>query len=128
MNILRLHPLARPCPFLPPVYVAWPKRNALLKPGAPLIVTGLGVDPSGVERVDILIDRHILGQATLGGVSQVPPAPAALAYDPDYPRLRFSFSAPSAALSSGPHSLAARMTAHDGAVATAEPRTIYVGG
>jgi hypothetical protein len=111
-----------PCPFLPPVYIGWPKRNAILSGSGGHAATGLAADPSGVARLDILLDGRIAGQARLG----LGPAPAALAYDPDYPHLRFTFDLP--AMAAGPHTLAARMTARDGAVATTETRTIYVAG
>ncbi len=113
---------SQPCPFLPQVYIGWPKRNAILHGSGGHTDAGLAAAPSGVARVDILLDGHIVGQAKLG----LGPTPAALAYDPDYPRLRFTFELP--ALTPGAHSLAARMTARDGSVATAETRAIYVAG
>ena len=81
---------AQPCPFLPPVYIGWPKRNAILTGPSRHPDAGLAADPSGVARVDILLDGRVAGKATLG----LGPAPAALAYDPDYPRLRFTFDLP----------------------------------
>jgi hypothetical protein len=118
---------AEPCPFLPPVYIGWPRRNAILRGSASRTLNGLAAAPSGVGRVDILLDDRIVGPATLGLAPPDAPSPAALAYDPDYPRLRFTFDLPKAALTPGSHQLAARMTARDGSVATTETRTIYAG-
>jgi len=119
---------AAPCPFLPPVYVGWPRRNAILSGAGQRTVNGLAAAPSGVARVDILLDDRVVGQAKLGLSPPDTPRPAALAYDPDYPRLRFTLDLPPAALTPGAHQLAARMTARDGSVATTETRTIYAGG
>jgi hypothetical protein len=122
------HEAAAPCPFLPPVYIGWPKRNAILSGPGPRAFNGLAAAPSGVARVDILLDGRVAGQAKLGLAPPDAPSPAALAYDPDYPRLRFTFDLPRAALTPGAHQLAARMTALDGSIATTETRTIYAGG
>jgi len=118
---------AEPCAFLPPVYIGWPRRNAILSGSDRQAFNGLAAAPGGVARVDILLDGRVVSQAKLGLAPPDAPSPAALAYDPDYPRLRFTFEVPPAALTSGPHQLAARMTARDGWVATSETRTIYAG-
>jgi Dolichyl-phosphate-mannose-protein mannosyltransferase len=111
-----------PCPFLPGAYIDQPKRTDILRAGRTTGFSGLAANPSGVARVDILLDGRGVSQAKLGQSGPVPPA---LAYDPDYPNLRFSFDLPPAALTPGSHRLALRVTARDGSVAVAEARTIY---
>ena len=119
---------AAPCPFLPAVYIGWPKRNAILDGSGLGAFNGLAAAPGGIARVDIRLDGRVVGRAKLGLAPPGAPIPAALAYDPDYPRLRFAFHLPRAALTRGAHQLAARVTARDGSIAATETRTIYVGG
>ena len=120
---------AEPCPFLPQVYLGEPKRTQILSPGVLEHLAGLGASPSGVARVDILMDGRVVAQGRLGhGFPGADPLPAALAYDPGYPNLRFTFDLPPAALTPGVHRIAVRATARDGSVIQGEDRTIYAPG
>jgi 4-amino-4-deoxy-L-arabinose transferase-like glycosyltransferase len=113
-----------PCPLLPAVYIGWPKRDAIIGHPGSNPYSGIAANPSGVARVDILLDGQVAGEGELGQVWPAGPSGAALAFDPDYPRLRFTFALPRT-LTPGAHRLAVRMTARDGAVTTSEARTIY---
>ena len=113
-----------PCPFLPALYIAWPKRTAILARAHALTVSGLTASTAGAASVDILLDGRIVGPARLGeGAADT--TPAALAYDPDFPKLRFAFDMPAAAMTPGPHRLAIRLTTRDGAVVDGQSRLVY---
>jgi len=119
--------VARPCPFLPQIYLDRPKRTDILNADTLKNLSGLAASPSGVARVDILLDGRVVSQARLH--QAWPGAPATspdLAYDPDYPNLRFTFALPPAALTPGAHRLAVRVTGRDGARISGEDRTIYM--
>ena len=118
--------IARPCPFLPRIYVSRPKRTDILNPDTLKNLSGLAASPGGVARVDILLDGRAVSQGRLH--QTWPGAPATsptLAYDPDYPKLRFTFELPKAALTPGAHRLAIRVTGRDGSRTVGEDRTIY---
>ncbi|HEY3888988.1 MAG TPA: glycosyltransferase family 39 protein [Caulobacteraceae bacterium] len=118
--------IAKPCPFLPRIYVSRPKRTDILNRDTLKNLSGLAASPSGVSRVDILLDGRVVGQGRLNQTWPGAPAtPPALAYDPDYPKLRFTFDLPPDALTAGAHRLAIRVTGRDGSWAQGEDRTIY---
>jgi hypothetical protein len=80
-----------------------------------------------VARIDILLDGRVVSQArTHQAWAGATPTSPALAYDPDYPNLRFTFALPPAALTPGAHRLAVRVTGRDGSRISGEDRTIYM--
>jgi hypothetical protein len=118
--------IAKPCPFLPRIYISRPKRADILNPDILKNLSGLAASPGGVSRVDILLDGRVVGQGRLHQTwPGAPETLPALAYDPDYPKLRFTFGLPSAPLTPGAHRLAVRVTGRDGSQITGEDRTIY---
>jgi len=121
--------IARPCPFLPRIYVSRPKRTDILNPDTLKNLSGLAASPSGVARVDVLLDGRTVSQGRLHQTwpGALPTSPA-LAYDPDYPKLRFTFALRQAALTPGAHRLAIRLTGRDGSQTEGEDRTIYSPG
>ncbi len=119
----------RPCPFLPQIYLGRPKRTDILNADILNHLAGLAASPSGVARIDILLDGRVVSRARLHQTwPGVPATSTALAYDPDYPRLRFTFDLPRAALTPGAHRLAVRVTARDGSRTDGEERTVYAPG
>jgi hypothetical protein len=118
----------KPCPFLPWAYISRPKRTEILTARNLNGLTGIAASPSGVARIDILLDDRVVSQGRLGLNPQAHPTPAALAFDPDYPRLRFAYTLPKTALTPGAHRLSILVTNRDGSQTRGEARTVYVPG
>ncbi len=128
----RLRPAAAatpaPCPFLLALYIARPERAEVLRPGAAANFYGMAADPLGFTRVDILLDGRAVAQARIGLDVPGARAPAALAFDPAYPRVQLDFQLPAAALTPGAHRLSLRGVRGDGSVIEGAARIVYVAG
>lgn len=115
-----------PCPFLPPLYIARPERAQAMESGATANFYGMAADPAGFVRVDVLLDGRMVTRARTGLDVAGSRAPAALAFDPAYPRVQLDFQLPAASLTPGAHRLSLRGVRADGSVVEGAGRTIYV--
>ncbi|ESQ91194.1 hypothetical protein ABAC460_06425 [Asticcacaulis sp. AC460] len=115
-----------PCPFLPSLYIAQPQRGEFLDPNKDKQYYGMAADPIGITRVDILLDGKVVTQAEYGVDNRDSPAPVELAYDPNFPRVQFTYHLPKSSLQPGEHRLSLRATRTDGTITEGSGRTIYV--
>lgn len=117
---------ATPCPFVPQLYIAHPTRGDFIKRTDTGIKYGMAADPKGVTGVDILLDGKVVAHADYGIDEPTHRAPDLLKYDPNWPKLQYTYSFPKGSLKVGTHTLSARATRTDGTSFEADPRVLYV--
>ncbi|ESQ77436.1 glycosyltransferase family 39 protein [Asticcacaulis sp. AC402] len=115
-----------PCPFIPSLYIAQPQRGEFLERDTDKQFYGMAVDPIGLTRVEILLDGKVVTEAKYGIDEKSSPAPIEIGYDPNYPRVQFTYSFPKGSLVSGEHRLSLRATRTDGTTLEGAGRTVYV--
>jgi len=122
------HPFqpGQPCPFLPRLYLARPKRAEVIKTTTSQNFYGMAVSPAGVAQVTVELDGRPVTQARLGLDPPGARAPASLAFDPAYPKVQFDFHLPNAVLTPGAHRLSVEAVARDGSRFEGADRTVYV--
>jgi hypothetical protein len=114
------------CGFLPTEYMFKVERGATLPPEGQNLA-GIAVHPSGVTRVEVLLDGASLGEARLGLDPTNGRVSRALAFDPRYPKVFWDFYLKNENLAPGAHRLAIQVTRGDGSVAIGGERVFYVG-
>lgn len=117
---------AAPCPFVPQLSIARPTRGDFISPKDTKPKSGMAADPKGVKAVDILLDGQVVTRADYGTEDQKNPTPALLKYDPNWPRLQYTYRFPKGSLKAGTHTLSARATRSDGTTFESDPRILYV--
>ncbi|MDI7776100.1 glycosyltransferase family 39 protein [Asticcacaulis sp. EMRT-3] len=117
---------SKPCPLVPQLYIAHPTRGDFISHDNTSQLYGMAADPKGVTAVDILLDGKVVAHAHYGIDEKSHPAPNLLKYDPNWPRLQYTYSFPKGSLKVGTHTLSARATRSDGTTFEADPRVLYV--
>jgi len=117
---------ATPCPFVPRLYIAHPTRGDFISRNDTGIKYGMAADPKGVTAVDMLLDGKVIAHADYGIDEPTHRAPDLLKYDPNWPKLQYTYSFPKGLLTVGTHTLSARATRSDGTTFEADPRVLYV--
>ena len=115
-----------PCALLPRLYIAHPTRGQFLGKTDSGVYFGIAADPIGIRSVDILLDGKFVVAADYGKDDINFHAPDLLKYDPNWPKVQYTFTFPKGSLTSGEHVLSMRATRSDGSIENSEPRTLYV--
>ncbi len=114
------------CGFLPTEYMFKVERGATLPPEGQNLA-GIAVHPSGIKRVEVLLDGAVIGEARLGLDPTDGRVSRTLAFDPRYPKVFWDFYLKNANLAPGRHRLAIRVTRSDGSIAVGGERAFYAG-
>ena len=115
-----------PCPIIPQLYLAHPGRARFIDRKRSTDDFGMAVDPIGISKVEILLDRRKIADATPLKDDPNTHAPAFFNYDPNYPKVQFNYTLPREALTPGEHVLSMLATRSDGTQVEGAGRTIYV--
>ena len=117
---------AEPCPFFPQIYIAHPERGEFVGKHSREQFFGVAADPKGIKSLDILLDGKVAVAAKYGIDDPNYHVPPLLKYDPNWPRLQYTFTFPEGSLVPGEHVLTERATRSDGTTFESGPRTLYV--
>ena len=113
------------CASLPPAYMASPKRGDGLKGSIEVFGWALD-DDAGIERVDVLVDGEVVGQADYGHdeprVGEYLPGST----DPNLPGVGYYYAWDTTTLVDGPHQIAIRAYSADGRIWDFAHRTVFV--
>ncbi len=115
-----------PCPFLPQLFISRPTRGLFITRDNHRVWNGLAADPRGLVKVEVMVDHRPVTTAGYGLEGADFTTPDVLKYDPNWPKLQFSFSFPKGSLTPGEHVLSLRATRRDGSTFEGEGRTLYV--
>ena len=115
------------CALFPHMYLAQPTRGSQFKAAQPSpSFFGLASDPTGVAKVEGLMDGKVVAKAVYGQDPVGSRAPPELADDPNYPKLWFNLTLPASAMITGEHRLAIRITRSDGSTLDGSARSLFV--
>ena len=121
-------PVATPltCPLFPVIYIGKPLPGVFVTSNDHKAYFGMAADAKGITKVEVLIDNAVAAPTQYGLDPAGARAPDALSYDPNYPRVQFSFSFPPGSLKPGQHVLSLRTTRSDGTTVNGAGQTLYV--
>ena len=114
------------CPLLPALYIAKPTPGVFISANDHKAYFGMATDAKGLTKVDVLIDHKLAVPTQYGLDPAGARAPQTLAYDPNYPKVQFSFQFPDGALRPGVHTLSLRANRSDGSIVEGATQTLYV--
>ncbi|MEO1039775.1 MAG: glycosyltransferase family 39 protein [Pseudomonadota bacterium] len=114
------------CAFIPYAVIEQPEAGAVVSGERP--IHGVAAHPDRIRRVDILIDDEAV--AFDPHYIQLPghTFPAALDFDPAYPRIYWDVIFDYGAVEPGRRRMSLRLTTHSGEIIDLPARTIYVRG
>ncbi len=115
-----------PCPLIPQLYLANPQPGHFITVKDNKQHYGIAVDPIGITHVDIMIDHKPVVAANYGIDDKGFHAPAFVNYDPNYPKVQFTFTFPKGSLTPGEHVMSLMATRTDGSKVEGAMRTVYV--
>lgn len=114
------------CPLLPALYFGKPTPGVFVSANDRKAYFGMATDAKGLTKVDVMIDHKIAVPTQYGLDPAGARAPQALAYDPNYPKVQFSFQFPDGTLKPGVHTLSLRAIRSDGTIVEGTAQTLYV--
>ncbi len=115
-----------PCPLIPQLYLANPQSGRFITVKDKKQHYGIAVDPQGITHLDVLIDHKPVVAAKYGIDDPNFHAPDYLSYDPNFPKVQFTFTFPDGSLTPGEHSLSLMATRTDGSKVEGAERKVYI--
>jgi hypothetical protein len=115
-----------PCPLIPQLYLANPQSGRFITVKDSKQHYGIAVDPKGITHLDVLVDHKPVVAANYGIDDPNFHAPDYLSYDPNYPKVQFTFTFPAGSLTPGEHVLSLEATRTDGSKVEGAERKVYI--